>query len=159
MPRGRPTAAEANKTRRRKRNSTEDGARMNLSVEEAMLDRDQYEYRWVSDRGSRLHALTERDDWDIVRQESGEVKDDGSDMGAAVSIVSGAKKNGEPERQYLCRKPKRWAEEDRAEKEARRAEVEEQMRRFAANGTDAARDEAFRTPDTTGANHIGRARA
>jgi len=127
--RGRPPRQQQEQQRRRRRTDNLDGARYKLRVDESLLDRENYEYRYVVDRGDRLRAMTQDDDWDIVTQDgNGVVKEDSTDLGAAVSVVSGTKEDGSPERLYLCRKPKEFAEEDRAAKERRRQEIDEQMR-------------------------------
>ena len=133
--------------RRRRRTDNTDTYRRKLAVNHLNLDHEAYEYRFVVDRDNRLYNMTKLDDWDVVAQDGGEVKEDSTDMGAGVSVVSGTKKDGSPERLYLCRKPKEWAVEDRAAKERVRAERDEQIRTLALSGSDAAKDGAFFNPN------------
>jgi hypothetical protein len=136
----------------RRRRTDNLGAKQNLGVT-APLD-PAYEYRWVNDTGVRVHQKTQQDDWDIVRQDGGIVKEDASDLGSAVSVVVGGKADGSPMRAYLCRKPKESAAEDRAAKEARRREVDEQIRGGAVSGPGAATGPQFYVPGT-GRNVVG----
>lgn len=140
--RARQAREETTRQRRRRRGDISD-YRKKLFVNEEQLDRENFEYRFVVDRGNRLHAMTEMDDWDIVRQEDGEVKEDSSDLGASVSVVSGTKTNGDQERMFLCRKPKQWALEDRAEKERRRTSVDQQIKRLAPDSANVSREGGF----------------
>lgn len=90
-----------------------------LSVPEAILDRDKYEYRWVSDEGPRLYNLTVNDDYDVVTKEGKKAEQGDSGYGDdAYRVQSGIKADGSgaPLFMYLCRKPKKWAENDRNER-------------------------------------------
>lgn len=153
-PRARQTAAQETQARRRRRGDV-GSTSLRLRVDESLLDRDKYEYRWIADRDVRMHRKTHDDDWDVVKQEGGELKADASDLGAAVSVVSGVKKDGSPERQYLCRKLKTFHDADMAEKEAARKEVDEQMRTLARNDSPVAGDGAFFNAHSQGRNAIG----
>jgi hypothetical protein len=113
-----------------------------------------YEHRWINDAGVRMYQKTRQDDWDIVTQEGGVVKEDATDLGSAVSVVVGTKPDGSPLRSYLCRKPKAFAEEDRAAKEAERRAIEEQIRTRAAAGSEGASGPNYYTPGT-GRNVVG----
>lgn len=104
------------------------GKRMGCNPE--LLDHNRFRYRWINDeQGARLLQKTQHDDWDIVPNSGGEMKEDASDLGDAVSIVVGTHPDGSPKRAYLCRKPKQWYEEDQAEKQAELDEQLEQLRR------------------------------
>jgi len=72
-----------------------------------------FAYRWVVDHPGRMYALTVQDDWAVMTQDGGEVKEDSTDMGNAVSIVVGAHADGSAKRAYLCRKPREWYDEDK----------------------------------------------
>lgn len=99
------------KTERRRRQSSElSGHRRRLALDESKLDRGNYEYRWITDKPERVHALTAQDDWDIVSDRDGAVGKDG--IGAEVSAQAGADGVGRPLRQVLVRKPKDLFRED-----------------------------------------------
>lgn len=103
------------KTTDRRRKGALGGFRQRLAVNTNGLDPN-YEYRWVNDDKMRLHALTQQDDWDLVADPSKSVKQDGTDLGSAVSTVVGKDESGQPVRAYLARKLKSFVEEDKAEK-------------------------------------------
>jgi hypothetical protein len=93
------------------------GFRTRLSVGERDPN---YEYRWINDDKSRVSALTKQDDWDVVQSDEEE-----SHTGAStVTRQVGTKASGEPLMAYLVRKPKKYADEDRAK---RQAALDEQM--------------------------------
>lgn len=99
-----------------------------LGVNPDLLDHSQFAYRWFNDtQNGRLTMKTTHDDWDIVKDPS--VKEDNTDLGSAVSIVVGANKDGSPLRAYLCRKPKTYFDEDKAEAQKRLDEQLEQLSR------------------------------
>ena len=112
--RGRPPKEER---RRKSRDSAELTGRR-LGVNKSALDFDRFAYRWINDSMSRVRALTKEDDWDIVTQSGGVVKEDGSDMGEAVSQIVGTAPDGSALRAYLCRKPRRFYDEDQAGKKS-----------------------------------------
>ena len=112
---------------RRRRGAT-GGMRTKLSVNEALLDRNKYEYRYINDANARVYDLTERDDWELVSDPSKSVKQDGTDIGGAVSTVVGKDEGGEPIRAYLVRKPKEFADADRR---ARDQQIDDQMNQIA----------------------------
>lgn len=115
-----PRAARA-EGRRRKVGGGIVGQR--LGVSESMLDFNNFAYRWINDAPARLHAKTQSDDWDIVRNDGG-VKEDNADLGNAVSYIVGTNKDGSPMRAYLCRKPKTYFDEDQT---AKHAELDRQL--------------------------------
>lgn len=111
---GRPrTVRDEELPPRRRRSADATGLTNTLAVPEDLLDRQKFEYRWVTDEGIRLHNLTVNDDYDIVSKDvTGKAKDDRSD---AYRVQVGMKPDGSgPLFQYLCRKPRKYAEEDRA---------------------------------------------
>ena len=100
--------------RRRKARGEGELTGVRLGVLASSLDHTKYVYRWINDVGGRLQAKTVEDDWDVVMKDG--VKEDSADLGNAVSEVVGSKPDGSPMRAYLCRKPRRFYEEDQAEK-------------------------------------------
>lgn len=112
--------------RRRRADTTgEHGGRLN--VNEALLDHNQFAYRWINDSAGRVDHLTTKDDWDIIRDPT--VKDDSNSEGAPVRQLVGSKVDGSPLYAYLCRKPIEFHKEDRAKKQARTTELEKQIMR------------------------------
>jgi len=102
----------------RRRKGAAGGARAKLGVNEAALDRENFEYRWINDAKNRVHDLTQDDDWDLVSDPKKAVKEDGSDLGSAVSRIVGEGAGSEPMRAYLVKKPKKFHIADQAEKQA-----------------------------------------
>lgn len=107
--RGRPPRVEQEQQRRRKRGGVV-GQRLGVSM--SQLDLEKFKYRWINDDPVRLFEKTKEDDWDIVRQSGGVVKDDATDLGNAVSVVVGVAPDGSALRAYLCRKPIGYYQED-----------------------------------------------
>ena len=124
--RGRPPRKEIHAERRKKRGGVH-GARLGVSYD--LLDFDQYAYRWINDTpgGARIYEKTKNDDWDIVTQDGGILREDAQD--GAVSVVVGTNADGSPLKAYLCRKPKQWYEEDQQAKSAELDEQLDQLRR------------------------------
>jgi len=93
--------------------------RAKLGVNEKALDRKAFEYRWINDAKNRVHDLTDEnyDNWSLVKDPKGAVKNDGSDIGSAVSRIVGTQASNEPLRAYLVKKPKEWHDADQAEKQ------------------------------------------
>jgi hypothetical protein len=108
-------AVEEKTERRRKRGNTQLPG-LKLSVNEALLDRKNYVYRWINDNGGRIEDLTVNDDYDLVRDPTKEMKDDNGNEGALVSKVVGTTDNNQPIRAYLARKPKPYFDADQIEK-------------------------------------------
>ena len=123
---GRPPREQQHAERRKKRGGIH-GSRMGVSMD--LLDFNQYAYRWINDTpgGARMYEKTKNDDWDLVSQDGGVVKNDATD--GAVSIIVGTNPDGSPLRAYLCRKPKTWYDEDQAAKQAELDEQLNQLRR------------------------------
>lgn len=119
---------DATEARRRKqRGSAVIGKR--LGVNKTLLDFERYVYRWINDAPARIMAMTKDDDWDIVRQGGDIVKDDNADLGDAVAQVVGTKPDGSAMMAYLCRKPRKFYDEDQADKQAALDEQLAQMKR------------------------------
>lgn len=95
-----------------------------LGVNDEMLDFNRFKYRWLNDEPGRIFAKTKHDDWDIVTNKGGVVKEDSDDLGDAVSHIVGTHPNGDAKRAYLVRKPKKYYEEDH---KAKMAELDEQL--------------------------------
>lgn len=124
---GRPRKEETQE-RRRRRNSGVYAHGRRMGVNPALLDFNSYEYRFVNDDPGRLVAMTKHDDWDVVANDGGAVKEDSTDLGAAVSIAVGTNPDGSPKRAYLCRKPKEYYVEDQ---KAKQAELDKQLEQLA----------------------------
>lgn len=123
---GRPPRQEQHAERRRKRSGVT-GFRLGVSLDK--LDFNNFAYRWFNDEpgGARMHDKTVNDDWDIVSQDGGALKNDASD--GAISIVVGTNPDGSAKRAYLCRKRKEWFDEDQNEKSTELEKQVEEMRR------------------------------
>lgn len=115
--------------RRRKRDLTATTGGKNLGINPDVVDMENYVYRFVNDSPARIHAMTKQDDWDIVTNDGGKVKPDATDLGDAVSVVVGANKDGSPLRAYLCRKPRKWYDEDQKQKQTELDAQLQQLRR------------------------------
>lgn len=120
---GRPPRSEQIRRERRRRDTEIDGYRMRLSIPEKYRKDAEHEYRWINDDKSRIAALTEQDDWDLVKADDIE-SHAGSDT---VCRQVGTKANGEPLFAYLARKPKEFCEEDRAKKQRSLDETMDQL--------------------------------
>lgn len=127
--RGRPRKEETAERRRKRGGGYLYGRRMGVNPD--LIDFNSYAYRWINDEPGRLVAMTQHDDWDFVPNNGGEMKEDATDLGDAVSQVVGTLPDGSPKRAYLCRKPKKYYEEDQAEKQAELDAQLEQLRRGA----------------------------
>lgn len=126
---GRPRKEE---TRERRKNRSAGGYLhgRRMGVNPDLLDHSRFAYRWINDEmGDRLVRLTKHDDWDIMSNSGGEMKEDATDLGDAVSIIVGTHPDGSPKRAYLCRKPREWYEEDQTAKQAELDEQLNQLRR------------------------------
>lgn len=113
MPDNRATVEK--QERRRQRGSTVVHGQK-LTVNEAFMDRKNFEYRWINDDGGRIEQMTQADDWDLVIDPLKAAKADSDGLGAAVSKVVGRSEGGQAMRAYLAKKPKHFYAEDQAEK-------------------------------------------
>jgi len=121
-----PRAPEITRERRRRADLETVGRR--LGVNPDILDLENYTYRWINDdQVTRLYQLTELDDYDIVMKNGNSVADKDSDLGEAVSTVTGVLPNGQQQRTYLARKPRKWYEADEKRKQD---DLDEQLARL-----------------------------
>lgn len=97
------------RTPRRRRAQNLSGMRAKLGVNERDLDRKRFAYRWVNEEN--LASRTEADDWDKMAKPGIESTDL---AGSTVSRVVGKHEDGSPKRAYLCQKPRKLYDEDRA---------------------------------------------
>jgi len=126
QPEGKRAATEQARRRRRTDTSYENHGR--LGVNEHLLDRTKFTYRWVNDDNGRIEALTVRDDWDHVRKP--ELKEEGSkNEGEQVRQLVGSKKDGSPLYAYLLQKPLEFHREDQRKKLAKLDRDDEAMKR------------------------------
>lgn len=130
-PRARRSRDDEEATERRRRQDA-DTTGKRLAVNMGLLDHSRFAYRWVNDAPARLFQLTQQDDWDIVKANGDAVKADNTDLGDAVSIVVGTKPDGSALRSYLCRKPRRYFDEDR---QKRQTELDEQLAQLRRGNT------------------------
>ena len=119
--RGRPPRAEAEAGHRRRRTGMLDVMaydRLN-PFEDGMLDRENYQYRWQTDEGGALRALTTRDDYDFVTIDELPGFDisqtDSESDGRIRLIMNGAQAGPNAVYGYLLKKPRNYWEEDRRE--------------------------------------------
>lgn len=119
------------KERRRRDGQALSGKRRKLTVNEDMLDRENFEYRFANDTNDRLHQLTVQDDWDVVTDRSGDTKDDATGMGSAITMRAG----GGVET-VLLRKPKTFFNDDYEASQARIDETEAALKRGAVPNGD-----------------------
>lgn len=124
--RGRQSRADEQLPERRKRVDI-DMTGKRLAVRNELLDFDKYKYRWINDADVRLYQLTKQDDWDVMAQDGAALKSDNTDLGAAISIPVGTKPDGSPMRAYLCRKLRRFWEDDQKMKQT---DLDEQLSRL-----------------------------
>lgn len=110
--------AEQEKTERRKQRGNAMLPGLKLGVREDLLDRKNFNYRWINDNGARIEDMTVSDDYDLVRDPQKIMKDDNGNEGALVSKVVGTTENNQPIRAFLARKPKKYFDEDQKEKQA-----------------------------------------
>lgn len=120
--------AEAVKSERRRKPGDMVHLGIKLGVNEALLDRDKYAYRWINDKGGRLEQMTKQDDWDLVDDPDKAAKPDADGLGSKVAKVVGGD-GAAPMRAYLARKPKAFYDEDAGEKRQRLDKQMESIRR------------------------------
>jgi hypothetical protein len=121
--RGRQSRADEQLPERRKRTEI-DMTGKRLAVRNDLLDFDKYKYRWINDADVRMYQLTKQDDWEVMTQDGAALKSDNTDLGAGVSIPVGTKPDGSAMRAYLCRKLKRFYDDDQKMKQT---ELDEQL--------------------------------
>lgn len=121
--RGRVSRAKQEQGRRERRyqpGMDPEGTSFHLWVDETKLDRENFQYRWVSDVHDRIRRLEQRD-WDVVSE--AEV---GFEIDRSGDIAP--KAGGDNVRMRLMRKYKDWFEDDQSDKQRR---IDEQMERAA----------------------------
>ncbi len=101
-----------------------------LAVPTHLLDHEKYAYRWFNDADTRLMQMTKHDDWDVMAND-GEVAS--ADLGNAITRPVGVNPDGSPMRAYLCRKLRRFYDEDQKMKQT---DLDEQLSRL-RQGNDA----------------------
>lgn len=105
---------EERQERRRRRDDTIDGGqRLKLAIPpevEQRLKEQGRKPRWVNDEGSRMHNLTQLDDYDKVE-------------GVEPRVV-GTTKEGKPILAHLCSKPTQFIREDQEKLDRTRRETE-----------------------------------
>jgi hypothetical protein len=119
----RPTRAEEVRQERRRKPGSTVMSGIKLGVDESKLDRKNYEYRWVNDRGNRVQQLTSND-WDLAPEQAALAA---GGEGTVQSTIVGTD-GGKPYSGILMRKRKDWFEADRAEKLKPVHEVEQAIR-------------------------------
>lgn len=110
----RPSRAEEGERRARRRDPSDHSQDLNLTLDESLLDRDQFEYRWAKNVKGRVSRL-ERQDWDRVEETA-----DGS---LGVVRHAGVGEQSEKYDLVLMRKYKDWHQSDRLEKQRQREEM------------------------------------
>lgn len=100
----RPTRADEVRQERRRKAGPVANMGKKLAVDESMLDRKRYEYRWVNDAGARMSRL-HSEDWDPAPE-----------FGSVESKTAGVDEQGKPFGAVLMRKCKDWYEEDQKAK-------------------------------------------
>lgn len=137
--RGRPPKSDRDvqiKAERRRRNSDAlAGKRRRLAVDESKLDRENFVYRWVNDDGSRVELLSTQDDWDVVSDRDGAMKE--GIHSAKVETTVGVGERGSPVKAVLMRKPKNYHDDDEAAKQRRIDESERAIREGQSQGATA----------------------
>lgn len=147
---GRPKTqrSEQAQTQRRRRNTDAlSGKRRRMYLNTAELDNEKFVYRWANTDPGRIESLTQQDDWEVVQDRDGKIKNDVVGDGSKVSIVAGAGESGSPVQAVLLRKPKEFQDEDRQAKKRRIDEQEAALRQGATPGGEGASGESFYTTD------------
>lgn len=137
--RGRPPRAKDILEGRVRREKIGEGAitGLRLTVREEILDRNNFEYRWLNDRPGRIQSMHDRD-WDIVSVNGDEIPQD--QLGTAMSHHVGIGEGNRPVSGYLARKPKQWYQEAQREKQKQLDETDQAIQRgtFHKSSTEAA---------------------
>jgi len=110
--------------RRRRKASADTHAGKRMPTNHEFLDFNSFAYRYINDEtgGLRIFQMTKRDDWDIMSQTGGIISESAPD--SAIYHVVGTNKDGSQMRAYLCRKPKKYYDEDQA---AKAEDLDEQL--------------------------------
>lgn len=116
--------AEETQAARRKRTNdvTQDPTLRRFGVTDDFIDTEKYYYFAAVDDKTRLLELTKDDDYDFITDKG--AKADKPDAAGVLRYQSGVKLDGSPQYTYLLRKPKQFADEDRAKKVAKNAAEE-----------------------------------
>lgn len=130
----------SNKTERRRRTNSLSGNRDRLSVDENLLDKDKYVYRWINDEGARIHQMTVTDDWDIVSD-----REQASGTGSEIAEQVGSGEKGNPLRAVLVRKLKDLFDFDKA---AQQRQIDDQERGLTTNVAPGTESENMYQPTT-----------
>lgn len=99
---------------------------MRLTVNEAILDKESFEYRWLNDRPGRIQAMHDRD-WEVVSTSGDEIAPD--QLGTAMTHHVGIGEGNRPVNGYLARKPKQWYQEAQREKHKQLDETDKAIQR------------------------------
>lgn len=128
-PRTRRSRSEEVLPERRKRTDIETTGKR-LAVPSHLLDHEKYVYRWFNDADTRLMQMTQHDDWDVMAN-NGAIAS--TDLGDAITRPVGTKPDGSSMKAYLCRKLRRFYDDDQKMKQT---DLDEQLSRL-RQGTDA----------------------
>lgn len=140
----RPTRADEVRRERREKPGSVNQTSAKLAVDEKMLDRSTFEYRWVNDTGARMMQLHERD-WDPAPELASASKDG---EGTVTRKIAGVDDTGKPYSTVLMRKFKDWYDQGQARKLAPLAEMDKAIRAGANHQAEPdLRGEGVYTPD------------
>lgn len=87
-------------------------------IDESLLDKENYVYRWINDVPGRLRMATKMDDYDVVS--AGElgpgfsIENTDSEGGDTIRMYTGLE-GGQPVHAILCKKPREFWEADNEE--------------------------------------------
>lgn len=127
---GRPRTVRDEEIPARRRSAVQMAANNTLAVDESKLDRAKWEYRWIVDENGRLHNLLNNDEYYLLSADlGGATNQEGDAYRRQVGVQTDG--SGKPRYQYLCRKPKVYAEEDRAARQ--KANDQKQVARVKAD--------------------------
>lgn len=129
----RATRADEIRTERRRKPGNVLQTGKKLAVNEAALDRDNFEYRFFNDTPGRIQAAYDND-WDTVTDPT--VKPDADGAGTVIEKVVGTD-GSKPTKGVLMKKRRDWYQQDQKEKRAHLDKIEESIRRGAAHRNEA----------------------
>ena len=132
--------------RRRRNPEALKGHRNRLWLDRSKLDPN-FEYRWINNEPGRIETLTQQDDWEVVADRDRAIKADSTGTGSEASVHAGVGEAGAPLRTVLCRKLKKYYEDDERAKQRLIDETEASIRRGSTPG--AAQDGQFYQPQHT----------